>query len=212
MMENGTRPDEVLKCLQAAVRGHELRQWRPLLQTAEQCRNSARAVYTALRLFHTVPPDEYLRASGVTLGEWTDYHMSSWVVARQALLERVEQLVMQTCRRFLKQRTSAWQRTQNSILTKVRDMVKASRGMRVRHAHGFGYFDAMEDKKLWEIYVLFPEVDLVASGLAQEVQFRDRWGKRLVNYTAATLAVIDATFDRLTTELSWQPLPSQTSA
>jgi len=211
MVQSGTDVEEMLKRLRPLLRGDELREWRPLLETAERCRDCARAVHTAVRLFHNVPPDEHLRASRMTLGEWTHYHFSSWIIEMHALLERVEQLVKQTCRRFLKEQGPSWQRTQNSLLAKVRVMLEATRAMRIRHAHGFGYFDAIEEQKLWEFHVVaFPNVDMVAWGLEQQVQFRDSWGKRIVKMTADGLREIDATFDRLTAALGWQPLPSET--
>lgn len=211
MLQNGIHPDEMLDRLRPLLRGHELRDWQPLLETAESCRNCARAARVAVRLFHTAPPDEYLRASRVTLGEWTDYHISSWIIEMHALIERVEQLVKRTCRRFLKGQDPSWQRTQDSLLPKVRVMLQATRAMRIRHAHGFGYFDAIEEQKLWELYVVaFPDIDVAAWGMAQEVQFRPRWGKLFDEMTAAALAEIDTTFDRLTASLGWDPLPSQT--
>jgi hypothetical protein len=217
MMQNGTDLDEMLERLRPLLRGNELREWYPLLETAERCRDCARAVNTAVRLFHNVPPDEHLRASRVTLGDWMYYHRGSWTIQMHALLERVEQLVKQACRAFLRGRETSWQATQDSILTKVRQMrhalegTDARPGMRVRHAHGFGYFDAIQEQKLWEFHVVAsPDVDMVAWGLEQQVQFRDSWGKRIVIMTANALREVDAAFDRLTTELGWQPLPSQT--
>jgi len=217
MAQNGTDLDEMLERLRPLLRGNELREWRPLLETAERCRDCAQGARAAVRLFHAMPSDEYLEACGLTPGGWTHYHFSSWSIQMHALLERVEQLVKQTCRRFLQRRDSSWQVTQDSLLTKVSEMrqalggTRSQPGMRVRHAHGLGYFDAIEDEKLWEFHVVaYPDVDLVASRDAQAVQFRERWGKRIVIMTANALREIDAAFDRLTTQLGWQPLPSQT--
>jgi len=219
MLQDGTDLNEMLDRLRPLLRGDELGEWQPLLETADRCRDCLRAVHTAVRLFHNVPPDEYLAACGVSVGEWTHYHMGKWTIEMHALLERVDQLVKQTCRIFLKRGDSSWQATQDSLLTEVRKMrhklggTRRRPGMRVRHAHGLGYFDAIEDEKLWEFHVVaFPDVDLVEWGLAQAVQFRERWGKQIVIMTANALREVDGTFDRLTTELSWQPLPSQASA
>jgi hypothetical protein len=211
MVQDGIDVDEMLRALQPLLRGDEIREWRPLLEMAERCRDCARAARAAVRLFNAAPPDEYLQASGVTLGEWTHYHFSSWSIEMHALLERVEELVKRTCRTFLRRQDPSWQVTQDFLLTKVAVMRKALEGVRVRHAHGFGYFDAIEEEKLWELHVVaFPDIDVAAWGMAQEVQFRPRWGKLFDKMTAGALAEIDTTFDRLTASLGWDPLPSQT--
>ena len=210
-LRNGMDLEEMLKQLRPLLRGEELREWQPLLETAEQCMECARAARVAVRLFRTAPPGEYLQASDVTLGDWTHYHLGTWIVQLVALLERSEQLVKQACRTFLRPHDPSWRRTEDSLLTKIRAVLRTARAMRVRHAHGFGYFDAIEEQKLWEFHVVaFPDVDMVAWGLAQQVQFRDSWGKRIVEMTADAFAVIDAPFDELTTSLGWQPLLSQT--
>ena len=212
MAQDDADLDDLLQRLGPHLRGDELREWQPLLETAEQCRACMRAARVAVRFFNTPPPDEYLGSSGVSPGDWVHYHFSSWIIEIHALLERVEQLVKRACRQLLRPRDSSWQTTQESLLASVSAMRRAAEDMRVRHAHGFGYFDAVEDEKLWEFHVVaFPDVDLVASGLAQEVQFTETWGKRILQMTASALAVIDVTFDELTTKIGWQPLPSGTS-
>ena len=213
MVQSRNDLDKMLSELRPLLRGDELRDWHRLLETAESCRKCMRAAYTSVRLFHAVPSDDYLQASRVTLGEWTDYHTSSWIIAMHALLERVDQLVKQTCRKFLKERGSSWQRTQDSLLVKVKGMLEATRAMRVRHAHGFGYFDAMQEEGLWEFHVVaFPDVDLVEWGLAQQVRFRETWGKRFLQMTTGAFRAIDATFDELTSALGWEGAPSQKPA
>lgn len=204
MLQDDTDPDEMLTRLRPLLRGDELREWQPLLETAERCRDCARAARAAVRLFNALPSDEHLQAWGVTPGEWTHYHLAKWLIEMHALLERVEQLIKQTCKRFLR-RDPSRRATQDSMLAKVEKMRRAVEPMRARHAHGFGYFDAIEDQKLWEFHmVAFPDIDLVASGLAQEIQLRPRWGAMIDRMTTGTMAEIDATFDGLIAALGWR--------
>ena len=194
----GKDPETILAETQRYLQsGHGLsKTWCELLEATLDLELAMDKVRRALWFLEVMPPGI---AERWNVGGWTIYHVDFWTFEMAALLNRLEKLIKQTCRKLLKPSNPNWRKTEDTLMASVHKMQEDIGKFRNPLAHGGGPVEALALEQLWEPFVLtgvdFEEV--VNRHYQSMAGFRQVWHDRLETVTTTTLAATNAILQEL---------------